>query len=326
MSVLGKRPVAGLDDEDHLDDTRPHKKQKLNQLQMPDDGIIVLNVGGVKYQTTIQTLTGYSSMLKARFSSKYAMKPSDDGSYFIDRDGHLFRYILQYLRTGAVIFPSTWKKNEILEFYGEAKYFMIESLFSKVLLKLFNSSIVTDETLTSKIVNKIASVLKCDNIIPLMESVHKWKCVGSTMPGDGFGMLRSINHSLSLVQSKYDKICGVFLTAIERDGRRCFDFTKSFAFKCVNNMYNFDIGLEYNNVRKPTDDETNEDYAKYAIGHYGWHQRAFNSIKIRSNRKNDGHVWCVRYGDQDQDKYETIVKSEVWSIPGSVITSQELNI
>eukprot|EP01084_Bolivina_argentea_P106245 190180_1 len=107
MSVLGKRPITGLDDpcelnnndDDSLDTSPPRKKRKVhmkNPSPNDHDGVIILNVGGVKYHTTIQTLTGYKSMLQARFSSKYAMKPSSDGSFFIDGDGELFRYILKY--------------------------------------------------------------------------------------------------------------------------------------------------------------------------------------------------------------------------------------
>ena len=37
------------------------------------------------------------SMLHAMFSGRFDSKPAEDGSYFIDRDGTHFRYILNYL-------------------------------------------------------------------------------------------------------------------------------------------------------------------------------------------------------------------------------------
>ena len=43
------------------------------------------------------------SMLHAMFSGRFDTKPSEDGSYFIDRDGTHFLYILNYLRTGQLI-------------------------------------------------------------------------------------------------------------------------------------------------------------------------------------------------------------------------------
>eukprot|EP01084_Bolivina_argentea_P136064 239669_1 len=116
-----------------------------HNFDLSNDGVVVLNVGGIKYQTTLQTLTGYQSMLKARFSSKYSIKPSSDGSFFIDGDGQLFHYILKYLRTGSLLLPKTWNKSDIWEFYVETKYFMIKSLFNKVLLKLFDSKIMTHD-------------------------------------------------------------------------------------------------------------------------------------------------------------------------------------
>ena len=36
------------------------------------------------------------------FSGKFDIKPSEDGSFFIDRDGTHFRFILNYLRTGKL--------------------------------------------------------------------------------------------------------------------------------------------------------------------------------------------------------------------------------
>ena len=43
------------------------------------------------------------SMLHAMFSGRLDTKPGKDGSYFIDRGGTHFGYILNYLRTGELI-------------------------------------------------------------------------------------------------------------------------------------------------------------------------------------------------------------------------------
>jgi len=51
----------------------------------------------------VQTLTkDPNSLLAAMFSGKFDIKPSEDGSFFIDRDGTHFRFILNYLRTGKL--------------------------------------------------------------------------------------------------------------------------------------------------------------------------------------------------------------------------------
>jgi len=56
---------------------------------------IKLNVGGRIYKTTLDTLRkDPDSMLCVMFSGRFELKADeDDGAYFIDRDGVLFRYV-----------------------------------------------------------------------------------------------------------------------------------------------------------------------------------------------------------------------------------------
>ena len=69
---------------------------------------IKLNVGGQHFTTSLQTLTkDTGSMLHAMFSGRFDAKPGEDGSYFIDRDGTHFRYILNYLQQGDFFSPKT---------------------------------------------------------------------------------------------------------------------------------------------------------------------------------------------------------------------------
>jgi hypothetical protein len=50
--------------------------------------IIRLSVGGVKFQTSLATLTSVpDSMLAAMFSGRHHIDKDDKGRYFIDRDG-----------------------------------------------------------------------------------------------------------------------------------------------------------------------------------------------------------------------------------------------
>jgi len=61
--------------------------------------IIELNVGGVHYSTALETLRSDSeSMLCAMFSGRMGVTQDKSGRYFIDRDGSLFKYVLNYLR------------------------------------------------------------------------------------------------------------------------------------------------------------------------------------------------------------------------------------
>lgn len=62
---------------------------------------VELNVGGVRYTTSLSTLTKEEgSLLQAMFRGQHSITPDTDGSYFIDRDGTNFRYVLNFLRDG----------------------------------------------------------------------------------------------------------------------------------------------------------------------------------------------------------------------------------
>ena len=88
---------------------------------------VKLNVGGKHFATSVQTLRkDPNSMLAAMFSGKFDMKPSEDGSFFIDRDGTHFRFILNYLRTGKLTLPegATFLK----ELEEEAEFYQIQGI------------------------------------------------------------------------------------------------------------------------------------------------------------------------------------------------------
>ena len=69
-------------------------------------------------------------MLAAMFSGKFEVKPSEDGAFFIDRDGKHFRFILNYLRDGKLIVPegATFLK----ELKAEAKFYQIKGLLREL--------------------------------------------------------------------------------------------------------------------------------------------------------------------------------------------------
>ena len=80
------------------------------------------------YTYLIMLISG--SMLHAMFSGRFDTKPSEDGSYFIDRDGTHFRYILNYLRTGQVVVP----EDKVLrkELLTEAQFYQIEGIINEI--------------------------------------------------------------------------------------------------------------------------------------------------------------------------------------------------
>ena len=80
------------------------------------------------------------STLHAMFSETSDIKPNEDGSYFIDRDGTHFRYILNYLRTGQLIVP----KDEVIrkELLAEAEFYQIEGIIKALTARVFQDSVI----------------------------------------------------------------------------------------------------------------------------------------------------------------------------------------
>ena len=80
------------------------------------------------------------SMLHAMFSGRFDTKPSEDGTYFIDRDGTHFRHILNYLRTGQLLVP----KDEIIrvELLAEAEFYQIEGIVKALRASFFKDSAI----------------------------------------------------------------------------------------------------------------------------------------------------------------------------------------
>ncbi|XP_059800210.1 BTB/POZ domain-containing protein KCTD6a [Hypanus sabinus] len=88
---------------------------------------VTLNVGGHLYSTSISTLTRYpDSMLGVMFRGDFPTAKDSQGNYFIDRDGPLFRYILNFLRTADLTLPHGFKEIDLLR--KEADFYQIEPL------------------------------------------------------------------------------------------------------------------------------------------------------------------------------------------------------
>ena len=80
------------------------------------------------------------SMLHAMFSGRFDTKPGEDGTYFIDRDGTHFRYILNYLRTGKLVLPDDAVVRK--ELLSEAEFYQIEGILSELKAQPFQDSVI----------------------------------------------------------------------------------------------------------------------------------------------------------------------------------------
>jgi len=75
------------------------KKQMGSVLQLQENRV-KLNVGGVKFVTSLDTLLMHpDSMLGSMFSGKYRLEKDEKGFFFIDRDGTHFRSRLSSIRS-----------------------------------------------------------------------------------------------------------------------------------------------------------------------------------------------------------------------------------
>ncbi|XP_041055031.1 BTB/POZ domain-containing protein KCTD21-like [Carcharodon carcharias] len=88
---------------------------------------ITLNVGGKLYTSSLATLTRYpDSMLGVMFSGKMPSTSDQHGNFFIDRDGKIFRYILNFLRTSNLDLPDDFQEVGLLK--READFYQIQPL------------------------------------------------------------------------------------------------------------------------------------------------------------------------------------------------------
>uniref|UniRef100_A0A8C5P815 Potassium channel regulator n=1 Tax=Leptobrachium leishanense TaxID=445787 RepID=A0A8C5P815_9ANUR len=94
---------------------------------MSNQEVITVNVGGMKFSTLPSTLMRFPESRLARM-----LDGSDrdfriaNGQYFVDRDGTLFTYILDFLRTSQLSLPSDFSDYERL--LREVEFYQIQPL------------------------------------------------------------------------------------------------------------------------------------------------------------------------------------------------------
>lgn len=107
----------------------PPREQGTGLHSFPE--VVELNVGGQVYFTRHSTLVGTPhSLLWKMFTPKREtandLAKDSKGRFFIDRDGFLFRYILDYLRDKQVVLPDHFPEKGRLK--REAEYFQLPDL------------------------------------------------------------------------------------------------------------------------------------------------------------------------------------------------------
>lgn len=89
-----------------------------------------INVGGQIFTTTNQTFSMISSGLGLGLYGFGKPMKDGDGNVFIDRDGEMFGYILNFCRHKKLILPEDFSKFELLE--KEAEYYELHTLVSEI--------------------------------------------------------------------------------------------------------------------------------------------------------------------------------------------------
>lgn len=108
--------------------------------------IVELNVGGQVYITRYSTLISVpDSLLGEMFSRKTTKGLARDtkGRFFLDRDGFLFRYILDYMRDQQLVLPDHFPERGRLQ--REAEFFILPELVKILAPKFSKQNSLGDE-------------------------------------------------------------------------------------------------------------------------------------------------------------------------------------
>lgn len=98
---------------------------------------VFLDVGGFFYTTSRTTLVSEpDTMLAVMFSGRHELK-TENGRYFIDRNGEFFSHILDWLRD-KTLYPDL-PYDKLLRIRIEAKFFNIQSLVDTIDTELTRS-------------------------------------------------------------------------------------------------------------------------------------------------------------------------------------------
>ncbi|RIB09990.1 BTB/POZ protein [Gigaspora rosea] len=125
---------------------------------------IVLNVGGVKYETYRSTLTAYpDTLLGTMFQdrNRILVHANKDNEYFIDRNGHAFRYILEYYRNGEVLWPNeNFSENDTSQTYISRWELLREYDYFQIPFEIPNT-LPTSQMLAKRLDGFMNALLEC---------------------------------------------------------------------------------------------------------------------------------------------------------------------
>ncbi|CAE7444843.1 Kctd8 [Symbiodinium necroappetens] len=131
--------------------------------------VLRLNVGGKEYVTSLSTLRRVDSGMLAKMFGSNLPSATIGGAYFIDRDGDLFRFVLSYLRDGAVELPSSFQELRRLE--REASFFLLPGMLQLIRSKM--SEVHLEVRLFAEPFGCTAEQCNCGDI-PTRSAMSSW--------------------------------------------------------------------------------------------------------------------------------------------------------
>uniref|UniRef100_A0A9J8AHH0 TSC22 domain family protein 1 n=1 Tax=Cyprinus carpio carpio TaxID=630221 RepID=A0A9J8AHH0_CYPCA len=114
--------------ESELRQINPDLLQPSKSFKKPSSGTITINVGGYLYAAQRHTLAKHpGSLLEEIVMGKKPVVHVDSmGNTFIDRDGPIFRHVLNFLRMGELVLPDDFKEAGLLR--REANFYRLSEL------------------------------------------------------------------------------------------------------------------------------------------------------------------------------------------------------
>ncbi|XP_042335484.1 BTB/POZ domain-containing protein KCTD12-like [Sceloporus undulatus] len=140
--------------------------------------IVELNVGGQVYITRHSTLVSIpGSLLWEMFTQKSSRSLARDsrGRFFVDRDGFLFRYILDFMRDQELVLPEHFPERGRLQ--REAEYFKLPELVKSLAPKISKQNSIGDEPCQSD----------PEELSPSIDMARNLVAVGAALGGQAGG-------------------------------------------------------------------------------------------------------------------------------------------
>ncbi|CAF3335863.1 unnamed protein product [Rotaria socialis] len=273
-TVLENKLVNASNDEKEWKDI----KVKLATTSI--QGMVILNVGGDRYTTSIETLTREkNTFFTALFSKQWQLeRDPDDKSIFIDRNGKIFTYILEYFRTNTV--PNNVMKDETLltGLLIEAEYFQLKDLLA-----------VLPDTFPNGTLLKVQHKQKLNDFYG--KTNQQWELIYKATR-DGFdantfhSRCNNKGPTITIIQSNNNYLFG---------GYTAIPWASESAFKTDTTAFLFTL-TNPNNL-PPTKYLINLAKQVYAVYHYGVHGPTFgypHDINI-ANGSNANNTSCTNF-------------------------------